>query len=88
MPESNTDSAENIDSTEAFDTMVIRAWVESGHTDRFRARLSFTSDSGNTGSTLMTSDTDRVIEAVREWIANVQATGERSEGAPSDSPDL
>jgi hypothetical protein len=88
MSDGDTKSVNGVNSAAAFDTMVIRAWMEAGHEDRFRARLTFTSDSGNAGSTVVASAAEDVLDAVRDWLADVQSTGGNADASPgSDEPE-
>jgi hypothetical protein len=82
MSDSDSVSTDGAESTGAFQTLVIRAWMETGHERRFRARLIFPSEPGDAGSTLITSTPEDVIVAVRDWLANIQA----EEGSPQSPP--
>jgi hypothetical protein len=81
MSDSDTEHANGVDSTGTFETMVIRAWIEPGHEDGFRARLTVADESGKPGSPTVTSAPADVIDAVRAWLAKVQA----SENGPQAS---
>ncbi|SFN76002.1 hypothetical protein [Mycetocola miduiensis] len=78
---SGSENADGVDSTGAFATMVIRVWLENRPDDRFRARLTFAGDSGGVGSTTMTNAPSDVLDAVRDWLAAVQADAATPDGA-------
>ncbi|MET0715903.1 MAG: hypothetical protein ABWY57_13400 [Mycetocola sp.] len=77
---SDSENADGVDSTGAFATMVIRAWMENRPDDRFRARLTFGGDSG-VGSTTMTNAPSDVLDAVRDWLEAVQTGPATPDGA-------
>lgn len=63
-------------------TMVIRVWHEPAVTEGFRARLTMSTD-GETDRSIVSADTEEVMDAVRAWL-----TAQRS--APiheADSPE-
>lgn len=52
-------------------TMVIRAWTEPGHTNGFRARLTFSADATSEASMVVASNEEEVIAAVRAWLTRL-----------------
>lgn len=51
------------------ETIIISRWYEPGHTQGFRARMTFGQTSGTARSTVSTADPDEVLRVVQEWLA-------------------
>lgn len=49
--------------------MIIRTWLESGHLEGFRARITYGETPGYTQSDVTTVDPNEVLEVVRHWLA-------------------
>jgi hypothetical protein len=50
-------------------TIIIRTWLESGHSRGFRARITFGPTPGYDQSTVTTADPGEVLEVVQHWLA-------------------
>lgn len=85
MPESDTGDMDGADGTATFGTIVIRAWLEPGHDDGFRARLTYATDSRDEAATVVTGEPEDVVDCVRGWLANIQSGVEGSAPA-ADRP--
>lgn len=53
----------------AVETMIIRTWFERGHTQGFRARITYGLTPGNEQRTVLAADHDEVLWVVAKWLA-------------------
>jgi hypothetical protein len=60
------------------ETMIIRTWFEAGHTQSFRARITYGRSPGNEQRTACVADHAEVLQVVEKWIAAQQGVTGRN----------
>jgi hypothetical protein len=69
------------DITERSAVLILRAWIESGRVQSFRARIIQSSDSAGTEHTIVTTTVpDTVMAAVRTWLDSLMSELDTSNG--------
>lgn len=48
--------------------IVIRVWFEGDGAERFRARVTYTTDPRRPGRAQVVAEPDQVLDAVRDWL--------------------
>lgn len=51
--------------------LVIKVWRESGTPNPFRARVTYGCASDEAPTTLVTADSDEVVDTVRRWLTDL-----------------